>query len=128
MAFSWGTTSLYNLKGIHPDLRKVCDRALELSTKDFRVLDGLRTVAEQKENVKKGVSQTMNSRHLTGHAIDFGVLKSGGIDWFDISGFTLVGSAFKAAAKELGIPIIWGGDWRSLKDYGHIELDRKRYP
>ena len=124
----WGTTSLYNLKGIHPDLRKVCDRALYLSSRDFRILDGLRTKAEQTTNVKKGVSQTMNSRHLTGHAIDFGVLKNGGVDWADIPGFVMIGMAFKQAAKELNIPIVYGGDWRTLKDYGHVELSRKAYP
>ncbi len=127
MAFSWGPQSLYNLKGIHPDLRKVADRALQLTTRDFRVVDGLRTIAEQKENVRKGFSKTMRSRHLNGHAIDFAVLKAGEIDWHDLVGFGVVGHAFQVASKELKIPINWGGDWK-WKDWGHIQLTWEAYP
>jgi peptidoglycan L-alanyl-D-glutamate endopeptidase CwlK len=125
--FSWGKTSLYNLKGIHPDLRTIADRALYLSPIDFRIVDGLRTLAEQRENVKKGVSKTMNSRHLTGHAIDFAVLKLGEIDWHDLTGFGVIGQCFLIAEKELKIPVDWGGDWK-WKDWGHIQLSWSAYP
>ena len=128
MSFKFGKTSLYNLKGIHPDLRHLADRALALSTEDFRVVDGLRTVAEQRANVKKGVSKTMRSRHLTGHAIDFAALyPSGDIDWNTISKYRTIGGAFKKAARELGVTSEWGGDW-TWKDWGHVQLDWKAYP
>jgi hypothetical protein len=39
-----------------------------------------------------------------------------------------VADAFKAAARELGHPIEWGGDWRTFKDTPHVELSRKAYP
>lgn len=128
MSFKWGTTSLFNLKGIHPNLRRLADRALALSPNDFRIVDGLRTLEEQKANVKKGVSKTMRSRHLTGHAIDFAALyPSGDIDWHTIAKYRAIGAAFKRAAKELGITIEWGGDWQ-WKDWGHVQLDWKVYP
>ncbi|MDN0092724.1 M15 family metallopeptidase, partial [Yersinia ruckeri] len=59
-----------NLNGVNPALVKVVRRALELSPVDFGVTEGLRTIARQKELVAAGKSQTMNSRHITGHAID----------------------------------------------------------
>lgn len=128
MTKRWGKTSLFNLEGIKPDLRKLADRALQLSTTDFRVVDGLRTIEEQRRNVKKGVSKTMRSRHLTGHAIDFAALTDDGdVDWNTIPKYKAIGAAFKRAAKELGIKIEWGGDW-NWKDWGHIQLDWATYP
>jgi peptidoglycan L-alanyl-D-glutamate endopeptidase CwlK len=124
---TWGKTSLYNLKGIHPDLRQLADRALYLSPVDFRIVDGLRTLAEQKENLKKGVSKTLRSRHLTGHAIDFAVLKLGEIDWYDLTSFGVIGQCFRTASAELKIKIVWGGEWK-WKDWGHIQLDWGAYP
>ena len=62
--------SLSRLEGVHPDLVKVVKRAIEITEVDFRVSEGLRTKARQAELVKLGASQTQNSRHLTGHAVD----------------------------------------------------------
>ena len=124
--FKWSARSLRELKGIHPDLRKVTDRALELSPVDFVIIDGLRTIEEQREYVRKGASKTMRSRHLTGHAVDFACYINGKISWHAGS-MKRVADAFKTAANELGIKIRWGGDWRTFKDYPHIELDRRYY-
>jgi len=90
-------------------------------------LEGLRTLARQQELVAKGASKTMNSRHLTGHAIDFVPIVGGKITW-KWPAFGPVADAFKAASKELKVPIVWGGDWRTFKDGPHIELDRRVYP
>ncbi len=68
--FRFSQRSENNLKGVNPALVQVVRRALELSIVDFGVTEGLRTVERQKELVAKGASQTMNSRHITGHAID----------------------------------------------------------
>jgi len=69
----------------------------------------------------------MNSRHLTGHAIDLAALVGGAVRW-DWPLYDKLGAAMKQAAKELGIAIIWGGDWKTLRDGPHFELDRKSYP
>lgn len=127
MAFVLGSRSRARLKGVHPDLVKVVELALTYSPHDFTITEGLRSVARQRELKAAGASQTMNSRHITGHAIDFAVLVDGKVRW-DWPLYGQVAVAFKRAAKELNVPIIWGGDWKSLRDGPHVELDRKRYP
>lgn len=127
MAFKLGTMSRVRLRGVHKDLVAVVERAIQISPLDFTITEGLRTVARQRELLKAGASRTMNSRHITGHAIDFAVLVNGKVRW-DWPLYPQVAAAFKQAASELGVPIIWGGDWKSLRDGPHVELDRKRYP
>ena len=127
MSFVLGSRSRARLKGVHPDLVRVVELALTYSPHDFTIIEGLRTVARQRELKAAGASQTMNSRHITGHAIDFAVLVGGKVRW-DWPLYGQVAVAFKRAAKELNVPIIWGGDWKSLRDGPHVELDRKRYP
>jgi len=127
MAYKLGKSSLAKLEGVHPDLVRVTKRAIQLTTVDFRVLEGRRSAARQKKLKAAGASQTLNSRHLTGHAIDFVALLGGKVDW-SWPLYAKIAAAFKAAAKEKGVPITWGGDWRSFKDGGHIELPRKQYP
>ncbi len=127
MAFVLGSRSRARLTGVHPDLVKVVELALTYSPHDFTITEGLRSVARQRELKAAGASQTMNSRHITGHAIDFAVLVGGKVRW-DWPLYGQVATAFKRAAKELNVPIIWGGDWKSLRDGPHVELDRKRYP
>ncbi len=59
-----------NLEGVKPQLVAVVRRALELTEVDFGITEGLRTKERQKQLVAEGKSQTMNSRHLTGDAVD----------------------------------------------------------
>ena len=127
MTFVLGSRSRAKLKGVHPDLVRVVELALSYSPHDFTITEGLRTVARQRELKAAGASQTMNSRHITGHAIDFAVLVGGKVRW-DWPLYGQVAEAFKRAAKELNVPIIWGGDWKSLRDGPHVELDRRKYP
>ena len=122
--FKWSQRSLKALKGIHPDLRKVCDLALELTPIDFIITEGKRSLAKQREYVKKGASRTMKSRHLTGHAVDFVDVGAS----YNHERMTQIAMAFKQAAKHLGIPITWGGDWKSFVDTPHIELLKSKYP
>lgn len=119
--------SITKLQGVHPDLVRVVRRALELSEVDFVVVEGRRSEARQRELVKAGASQTMDSRHLTGHAVDLAPYIAGQIRW-DWPPFYKIADAMKAAAKELGVALIWGGDWTSFKDGPHFQLDRRTYP
>lgn len=116
-----------NLKGVHPDLVKVVRRAAAISSIEFIVTEGLRTQARQKQLFDAGASRTMNSRHLTGHAVDLAALVAGKVRW-DWPLYQKLADAMLAAAKELKVPLIWGGSWRSFKDGPHFELDRKFYP
>ena len=127
MAYALGARSRARLTGVHPDLVRVVELALTYSPHDFTITEGLRSKARQKELFDAGASKTMNSRHITGHAIDFAVLVAGKVRW-DWPLYGQVAAAFKRAAKELNVPIIWGGDWKSLRDGPHVELDRRKYP
>tara|TARA_R110000787_G_scaffold123616_1_gene234714 strand:+ start:567 stop:1157 length:591 start_codon:yes stop_codon:yes gene_type:complete len=116
------------LNGVHPDLRRVIDRALQDSPLDFAVIEGLRTRKRQEQLVASGASQTMNSRHLTGHAVDLLPLDpTTGKGEFAWPLYDQLGPAVKTAAKKEGVPIVWGGDWNSFKDGPHFELDRRVY-
>lgn len=121
--FKLGATSLARLKGVHPDLVKVVKRAIELTPIDFTVLEGLRTKERQKQLVAKGASKTMNSRHLTGDAVDIAPLVDGKVTW-DWKYYNQLAPIIKQAAKELGINIEWGGDWKTFKDGPHWQRPR----
>ena len=119
--------SLNNLRGIHPDLRRVIDRALQDSPLDFVVIEGLRSEERQRQLVASGASRTMNSRHLTGHAVDLMPIGPNG-PAFDWPLYDQLGPAVKEAAEKEGVALDWGGDWKSFRDGPHFELDRGSYP
>jgi peptidoglycan L-alanyl-D-glutamate endopeptidase CwlK len=125
--FGFSSRSINNLVGVHPDLVRVAHRAIQISPVDFVITEGRRTRQRQAELVKAGASRTMNSRHITGHAIDFAALVGREVRW-DWPLYKTIADAFKKAAAELGVAIVWGGDWKSFRDGPHIELDRKKYP
>jgi peptidoglycan L-alanyl-D-glutamate endopeptidase CwlK len=127
MGYQLGTRSKKRLEGVHPDLVRVVERAIELAEVDFTVLEGMRTVARQKKLVAKGASTTMNSRHLTGHAVDIGAWVDGTVRW-DWPLYYKLAEAMKQAAKELNVDLEWGGDWKSFKDGPHYQLSWAAYP
>jgi peptidoglycan L-alanyl-D-glutamate endopeptidase CwlK len=128
MTRKYSQRSLKNLNGIHPDLRKVIDRALQDSPLDFVVIEGLRTRERQKQLVASGASKTLNSRHLTGHAVDLVPIGPNGKAAFDWPLYDRLGPAVKEAAAREGVALVWGGDWPKFKDGPHFELDRRVYP
>lgn len=119
--------SLNSLKGIHPDLRRVVDRALQDSPVDFIAIEGLRTKTRQAELVASGASQTMDSRHITGHAVDLLPIGPNGPE-FAWPLYNKLGPAVEAAAKAEGVEITWGGRWSTFRDGPHFELKRDVYP
>lgn len=127
MGFVLGPASRGRLVHVHADLRRVVERAIGISAVDFRVLEGVRSRARQKALVAAGASRTMNSRHLTGHAVDLGALVNGRIAW-DWPLYGKIAAAMKQAAGELAVPIVWGGDWPRFRDGPHFELPRAAYP
>lgn len=116
---------MQRLSGVHPDLVRVISRAREAA--DFIVTEGLRTEARQRQLVAAGASQTMHSRHLTGHAVDLAALVDGAVRW-DWPLYDRLALAVKKAAVEEEVAIVWGGDWPKFPDGPHFELDRRRYP
>ena len=125
----WSQRSLGNLDGVHPDLRRVMDRALKESPLDFVVIEGRRTEARQRELVRSGASRTMNSRHLTGHAVDLlPIDPADGKGKFDWPLYHRLAPAVKAAAEAENVSITWGGDWSRFRDGPHFELSWHDYP
>lgn len=124
--FIFGKRSRSNLEGVHQDLIIVMTLALDRSEIDFGITEGLRTKKRQKELVESGASKTMNSRHLTGHAVDFACYIGGRVAW-DWPLYDKVGKTVKGVAKDYGIHIVWGGDWTSFRDGPHVELSRRHY-
>ena len=108
MSYRFGKRSLQNLAGVDLDLVNVMQRAISISTKDFTIIEGLRSEERQRELVSKGKSQTMNSRHLTGHAID---LVPWPVSW-EWEDFYPIADAVIQAAKDCDVAVRWGGNWR----------------
>jgi peptidoglycan L-alanyl-D-glutamate endopeptidase CwlK len=121
-----------NLKLVHPDLVRVYRRAVELSDLDPVVTCGARTLAEQKLLFAKGATKTLNSRHLIArngysHAIDVAFIFGKDLRW-DWPLYKKFADEMKRAGKELGVPVEWGGDWRSFPDGPHFQLPFGKYP
>ena len=127
MSIVLGQRSLSRLEGVHPDLVRVVKKAAAMSSLDFTVLEGLRTAARQKQLYDQGATKTMNSRHLTGHAVDLAPMIGGAVRW-DWPLYHQLAATVKAAAKAENVPVQWGGDWRTFKDGPHWELPWKAYP
>ena len=125
--YQLGPRSKHRLKGVHEDLVRVVERAIEITTVDFTVLEGLRSPERQKALVETGASQTLNSRHITGHAVDLGAWVGDEVRW-DWPLYHKIAAAMKDAAKQVNVPIEWGGDWRNFKDGPHFQLPRKTHP
>ena len=125
--YSLGPRSLMRLKGVHPDLVKVVQQAIKLSSVDFTVLEGLRDPLRQKKLVAAGASKTLNSRHLTGHAVDLGAWVDAQVDW-SWPLYAQINAAMQDAAKIQNVPITWGGSWKTFKDGAHFELPWNAYP
>jgi peptidoglycan L-alanyl-D-glutamate endopeptidase CwlK len=143
MSIVLGQRSLSRLEGVHPDLVRVVKKAAAMSALDFTVLEGLRTLDRQKQLIAAGASKTLNSRHLTGHAVDLAVMIGGAVRW-DCSLYLKLGEIMRSASVAENVLIRWGGTWkllsaiqgpitakvlsRSFPDGPHFELPRANYP
>lgn len=125
--FRLSERSLSRLQGVHPHLVAVVKLAITLTPVDFVVTEGLRTIDRQRQLLKIGATRTLRSRHLTGHAVDLAPWAVGTVRW-DWPLFHKIAPAMKQAAADLGIPIEWGGDWKSFRDGPHWQLPWASYP
>jgi peptidoglycan L-alanyl-D-glutamate endopeptidase CwlK len=116
-----GTRSRQRLEGVDPSLVIVVAYAIQMADVDFTVLEGVRTPERQQMLYEQGATLTLNSKHLTGRAVDLGAYVGGAVAW-DWPLYDLIAGAMKQAASDAGIAIQWGGDWRSFRDGPHFEL------
>lgn len=136
-AFRFGSRSRERLRSVHPDLVLVVSRGLLYSEIDFAVTEGLRSIERQRDLVSRRLSQTYASKHLVqpdgyAHAVD--IMAVGDLDGdndvdaqdrtrtWDRELYTAIAVAMQRAADELGIPIRWGGAFKSFFDGVHFEL------
>ena len=108
--FYLSNRSLRNLEGVNYKLVKVVKRAIEITKIDFGVIEGLRTKEQQRELVAKGASQTMNSKHLDGLAVDLLAYIGSRGSW-ELKLYDDIADAIKQSAIENDVPIRWGGAW-----------------
>ncbi len=121
MAFNLSKRSLQRLEGVHPDLVAIVKEAIQITQHDFGVSCGMRTLEEQKKLVQSGASQTLASRHLTGHAVDlFGSRQGKAI--FDWPAIYIISDAMITAARGISTPLRLGGAW-NCGDVCQSELD-----
>lgn len=126
--FKLSKRSKKRLKGVHHDLVAVVELAIKLTDVDFTVLEGVRALDAQRSLVKSGASRTLNSRHLTGHAVDLGAYVEGRIRW-DWPLYYHIAEAMRRAANDTGITALeWGGNWKSFPDGPHFQLSWDKYP
>lgn len=120
--FKFSSRSKERLKGVDEKLVDVIETSLMESPYDFGITEGLRTIEKQKEYVKAGKSQTMKSYHLRGKAVDIVVYKDGKITW-DLKYYKEVADVIKSVAKSKGVRVTWGGDWKTLVDGPHFQIE-----
>lgn len=138
----FGKNSKNKLTEVHPDLVKVCNRALEIASslnKDFSIIEGYRSAERQQDLFETGFSTIKNggkhnckpslaidfapyhAKHgaLTGNPTqtrELAKLTSRAYDLVNtiiLGEFMIIATCFQLAAKELGVVITWGGDWNN---------------
>jgi len=126
--YTFGNSSLSLMEGVHPLLRECAELALSYGILDLTVppYGGLRTIKDQRKLVAKGASKTLTSLHLVqssgfGHALDLAPYP---IDWDNEARFNMAGALMFRAAGEIGMPLEWGGMWKTFKDFPHFQLPR----
>lgn len=124
MAFVLGSRSKQRLEGVHVDLVKVLNRAIRYTSVDFTVIEGLRSLERQKMLVDTGKSQTLRSRHLTGHAVDIAPWINNTVSW-DFEDYYPIAEAMINSSIKLGIPLRWGGNWhvKDVRDWEYSARD-----
>lgn len=144
--------SIERLMDVHPDLRRVVNRAHDIleglneGAIGFIVTEGMRTPQKQAELVAVGASQTMQSKHLpqsTGfsHAVDLAAVIGNGVRWDWPLYYTLAAVVRMAAIAE-GVNLRWGGVWDTdldqlpetpegmedaVREYQERTINRKKY-
>ena len=116
----FGKTSKRRLKGIDTRLVNVLNELIKIM--DVTIIEGLRTKERQAELLEQGATKVKYSKHMEGKAVDLAPYP---IDWENRDGFHYMGGMIRGIAKQLNVPVRWGGDWDSdgdIKDNGFDDL------
>jgi peptidoglycan LD-endopeptidase CwlK len=110
MSFKLSQRSRTNLLGVDHRLAKIVERAIEITKVDFGVTEGLRTKETQAKYVAAGKSQTMDSKHLEGKAVDLVAFVGASVSW-ELNLYDDIAEAIRQAAREQNVGIRWGAAW-----------------
>lgn len=108
--FKLSNRSLNNLRGVDARLVDIVHYAINETEVDFGVICGLRTVEEQRVLVARGASKTMQSKHITGRAVDLMAYIGSRGSW-ELNLYDDIAEAMRAGAIEYGVPLRWGAAW-----------------
>ncbi len=111
-----------NLRSINPTLADVVRRAESLAGVRFVIGSGRRDAALQRKAVEWGWSRTHDSDHLDGNAVDLWPIDQDGAVNFDSKSQAEIVQAMKQAARELGVVLDIGADWKRFKDKPHFAI------
>ena len=120
--FSFSERSKAKLETVDIKLQNLMNVAIKESPYDFSITEGIRTMKRQRELVAQGKSKTLKSYHLRGKAVDIAIWIDGKVTW-DFKYYKPVADHIKQEARKLGYIITWGGDWKSLKDGPHFQIE-----
>ena len=121
----FGKKSKERLKGIDTRLVNVLNELVKIM--DVTIIEGLRSEQRQEKLLKAGSTKTKFSKHIEGKAVDLAPYP---IDWEDRDRFHYMGGMIRGIAKQLNVPVRWGGDWdgdgetkdNKFDDLVHVEI------
>ena len=121
----FGKRSKERLRGIDARLVSVLNELVKIM--DVTIIEGLRSEQRQEKLLKEGSTKTKFSKHITGKAVDLAPYP---IDWKDRDRFHYMGGMIRGIAKQLNVPVRWGGDWdgdgetkdNRFDDLVHVEI------
>ena len=121
----FGKRSKERLRGIDARLVSVLNELVKIM--DVTIIEGLRSEQRQEKLLKEGSTKTKFSKHITGKAVDLAPYP---IDWNDRDRFHYMGGMIRGIAKQLNVPVRWGGDWdgdgetkdNRFDDLVHVEI------
>lgn len=119
MSFKLSDRSTAKLDKVDSNLVAIVRMAILETKVDFGVICGLRTIEEQKVLVDKGVSQTMDSKHISGSAVDLMAYVGSRASW-ELNLYDDIADSMKKASKLVDVPIRWGAAWH-IKDIAKYE-------
>ena len=121
----FGKRSKERLRGVDTRLVNVLNELIKIM--DVTIIEGLRSKQRQEILLKEGKTKTKFSKHIEGKAVDLAPYP---IDWEDRDRFHYMGGMIRGIAKQLNVPVRWGGDWdgdgetkdNKFDDLVHVEI------
>ncbi len=125
--FSLSKQSIETMQGVKQKLIDIVTLAISISEIDFKVQEGLRSIERQKQLLAAGKSKTLNSKHITGDAVDLVAIVDGKLSW-DWKYYYSIAEAMKQAAIQLNTQIVWGGVWdKVLNELEDTRIESDQY-